>query len=171
MKHPVSERSVVLLDSCVLINLMLAGRTDLLQNLGRFDFRITTEVKEEIRREDQHDELEYLLAHGHLIVEPITDIDVVLDIERLKTRLCSGEASCIALARKTGWHVATDDKRACEITRTALGEGRLMTTPGLVLTAIRAGLLTVEEADSIRTRLMESRFRMSFGSFREVLEG
>jgi predicted nucleic acid-binding protein len=87
----------------------------------------------------------------------------------LKQRLSSGEVSCIAFARKTDWHVATDDKRACEIAETILGDGRLLTTPGLILTAIRTGLLTVEEADSIRTKLMESRFRMSFGSFREVL--
>lgn len=164
-----SERPVVLLDSCVLINLMLACRTDLLHNLGCLDFRITPEVKNEIRQVEQHRELDRLISLGHLTVEPITDIDVVLDIERLKQRLSSGEASCIALARKTGWHVATDDRQACGIAVTVLGEGRLMTTPGLILKAIRTGLITVEEADSIRTRLMEFRFRMSFESFREVL--
>jgi hypothetical protein len=50
-----------------------------------------------------------------------------------------------------------------------LGEQRLLTTPGILLASIRAGQLTVDEADRIKQRLEALRFRMSFDSFGELL--
>jgi hypothetical protein len=50
-----------------------------------------------------------------------------------------------------------------------LGEGRLVTTAGLFVLAIRAGILTVEEADQMKAVLEQRRFRMTFASFRDVL--
>ena len=44
-----------------------------------------------------------------------------------------------------------------------------MTTPGLLVLAIRAGVMSVEEADDAKAILERNRFRMGFRSFREVI--
>jgi hypothetical protein len=50
-----------------------------------------------------------------------------------------------------------------------LGKGNTLTTPGLLLVAIRDGLLTVEEADAMKAKLETRRFTMPFQSFREFV--
>ena len=51
----------------------------------------------------------------------------------------------------------------------SLGPGRLVTTPGLFVLAIRAGVISVEQADHAKAVLEGNRFRMGFKSFREVI--
>ncbi len=46
---------------------------------------------------------------------------------------------------------------------------RLVLTPGLIVLAIRRKILTLEEADSIKRFLEQRRFKMTFGSFAEVI--
>jgi hypothetical protein len=53
---------------------------------------------------------------------------------------------------------------------TRLWEGRLVTRAGLFVIAIRAGVISVEEADEIKEILQQYRFRMAFRSFRELLD-
>ena len=53
--------------------------------------------------------------------------------------------------------------------RERIGEGRILNTPGILLLAIRAGLLSVDEADVLKARLETHRYRMKFDSFRDVL--
>jgi hypothetical protein len=52
-----------------------------------------------------------------------------------------------------------------------LGTGRIINTPGLFLMAIRAGILSVEQADEAKEILERHRFRMRFRSFRELTGG
>jgi len=74
------------------------------------------------------------------------------------------------LAETHSWYVASDEKKAFRREALArLGQGRILTTPGLIVLAIRAGLLTVERADVIKTILETNRFRMAFGSFSEIV--
>jgi hypothetical protein len=77
----------------------------------------------------------------------------------------------LALAQQRGWRVASDEggafRREAE---QRLGPGRLVNTPGLLLSAIRAGVLTVEEADQAKAVLEQHRFRVRFKSFRSLLE-
>lgn len=163
-----NSRAVVLLDACVLINLFHTGRTDLLEGLAEYDFHITTQVQSEITEPDQIEELELLIEQGILHIEPVTDVAIVLDTERLMKRIQAGEASCIALAKHTGWIVGTDDKKA----RSMAAEDkslRILTTPELLVVAIQRGLLSIEEADRIKVQLEEHRFTMAFGSFRDVV--
>jgi hypothetical protein len=68
------------------------------------------------------------------------------------------------------WYLACDEKRvfrrkAIEI----LGEDRLLTTPGIIVLCIRQGLITIDEADRLKAILETKRFKMAFGSFREVV--
>jgi len=74
------------------------------------------------------------------------------------------------MAESRGWMVASDERRAFR--RTAidgLGEQRLLTTPELIVRAIRAGLATVAEADQWKHVLEQKRFKLRFGSFGELL--
>jgi hypothetical protein len=45
----------------------------------------------------------------------------------------------------------------------------LVTTAGLFVIAIRAGAISVEEADQVKELLQRHRFRMIFSSFRDLL--
>lgn len=83
----------------------------------------------------------------------------------------AGEAACLALAELNGWHVASDERRRFRREVFArLGEGRLLTTPSIYVLAIRAGLLSVAEADADKDLLASRRFVMKFGSFSELLD-
>jgi hypothetical protein len=67
--------------------------------------------------------------------------------------------------------MASDEKR--RLRREAigrLGEGRLLTTVGIFLLAIRAGVLTIEEADEAKVLLEQHRFRMAFRSFCDLID-
>jgi hypothetical protein len=81
------------------------------------------------------------------------------------------EAACLAMAEARGWLVASDEKRRFRREVIArLGEGRLVTTAGIFVMAIRAGTLSVEEADQAKEVLQRYRFRMTFRSFRDLLD-
>ncbi|MGH9342361.1 MAG: hypothetical protein ACRD19_01145 [Terriglobia bacterium] len=45
----------------------------------------------------------------------------------------------------------------------------MLTTPGIIVLCIRQGLLTIDEADQLKAILETKRFKMTFGSFREVV--
>lgn len=160
---------VVLVDACVLINLIHAERTDLLESLSEYDFRITVHVMDEITREDQAAKMEELLERGILRLEPITDLEVILDMENLMKRLDEGEASCVALAGKTGWLVATDERKADQIIKSCRGAAGVITTPGLLLQSISQGVISIEEADRIREVMEKHRFTMAFRSFKDLI--
>jgi hypothetical protein len=53
--------------------------------------------------------------------------------------------------------------------RARIGEHRLLNTPGLYVHWIRSGLLTVAEADEAKLKLESQRFKMTFGSFGELV--
>ena len=76
----------------------------------------------------------------------------------------------MSLAQTRGWLIASDEKRVFRREAlSGLGPGRIINTPGILLVAIRAGVLSIDEADRMKTDLEQHRFRMPFGSFREML--
>ncbi len=87
----------------------------------------------------------------------------------LGARLGAGESACLAIAKVRGYSIATDDTQAMRIATELLGPGRVLTTPGLLLVAIRADVITVEDADSYKAILERRRFNMGFHSFREFV--
>lgn len=66
--------------------------------------------------------------------------------------------------------LATDDGRMQREIRDRLGSNHLVSTPGILLAAIRTGRITVHDADRCKALLAENRFRMSFTSFRDRLD-
>jgi predicted nucleic acid-binding protein len=115
--------------------------------------------------------LEIGLTRGVLRKQSITDPGELAAYAELRRMMGSGEAACLAMAEARGWLVASDERRRFRREVIArLGEGRLVTTAGLFVIAIRAGVTSVEEADQIKEILQRHRFRMAFRSFRELLD-
>lgn len=120
----------------------------------------------EIRDATQARTLEAAVSGGQVRVERITDPEDLFCYVGLRTVLGSGEAACLTLAERHGWFVASDEKRRFRREATErLGADRVISTPGLLVLAIRAGLLSVDEADAAKVVLEQHRFKMRFASF------
>lgn len=160
----------VVVDANILINLGLAGRLDLLGRLPDLDFVSPPEVLAEILRPAQRAAVREALRSGELREKALDDLQGLTLFADLRVFLGAGESACLALAAGQGWMIASDEKRAFlrEATR-RLGGQRILNTPGLLLLAIRKGVLTVEEADGIKQLLERHRFRMAFSSFLDLL--
>ena len=69
------------------------------------------------------------------------------------------------------WLLASDDRRVFRrIAIARNGVERILTTPGIILHLIKGGVLCVEEADRAKAKLEAHRFKMSFESFRALIE-
>ena len=83
--------------------------------------------------------------------------------------LGKGEAACLAMAEVHGWSIASDERgKFPNLASLRLGEARILNTPGVFVLAIRANLITIDEADHDKRLLARHRFKMRFSSFREI---
>jgi predicted nucleic acid-binding protein len=160
---------VVVMDTNILINLCHVERLDLLGALPEYAFVVPPEVVSEVSDLQQRQRLQDALKRDDLREEVLTDPTELAVYAELRRIMGTGEAACLALAEHRGWLLASDEKRRFRREAlTRLGEGRLVTTAGLLVLGIRAGLLSVEAADAVKAALEQHRFRMTFGSFREM---
>ena len=157
-------------DANVLINLIHVQRLGMLASLPGYELVVPDNVISEITDSAQRSALEAALSAGHLRRDTVTNPEELARYVELRQVMGAGEAACVTLAEARGWLIASDEKRRLrrEVTE-RLGPGRLVTTPGLFVLAIRAGVMTVEEADRAKGILEGHRFRMSFPSFRDVV--
>ncbi len=171
MTAPAAPARVVVTDANVLINLLHAGMVDLLGRLPGYEFVAPDHVIEEVTDPAQRPMLDDAIVRDIIKRESITDITGIELYAELRSRMGSGEAACIALASTKRWIVASDEKGAFrrEAVR-LLGPGSVITTAGLFVLAIRAGLLNVAQADEAKSLLEQHRFRMTFRSFRELAD-
>lgn len=117
---------------------------DLLSTLTAFEFVVPDHVMAEITVPAQRQALEIALTRGVLRQESITDPRELATYAGLRRIMGSREAACRAMAETWGWPIASDEKRRFRhevITR--LGEGQLVTTAGLFVIAMRAGVISV----------------------------
>lgn len=180
MKPAVADRRIagmgqrsqsVAIDTNVLINLIHVERLDLLGKVPGFEFVAPEEVVEEVARPEQAQLPEEAIRRGDLRREAITDGERILYADLLDV-IDDGEAACMAMAQARGWLIATDERRRIlRLAHERLGPRSVLNTAGLLVLAIRGGILSIEEADRIKGRLENRRFRMKFGSFREVSPG
>jgi len=164
-----SRRRVVVADAGVLINLIHVNALHLLERLARFEFVVVEHVVQEIIRPDQAAALAHAMQQGWIRRESLDrpdGLEAFADLLRVVDR---GEAASLAWAASENAAIACDDRRACREATARLGAGNILTTPGLLLVAIREDLLTVDEADAMKTTLETRRFTMPFRSFRELL--
>lgn len=161
---------VVITDASVLINLTHTGHLSMLGCTPGYRFLVSEEVVEEITDPWQRDLVERAISDGTIDrtkVEAPAELAVYAELTLI---LGSGESACLALASSRGWYLACDERRVfLREVRARIGEQRLLNTPGLYVHWIRSGLLTVAEADEAKLKLENQRFKMTFGSFEELV--
>ena len=161
---------VVVTDANVIINFIHIERLDLLSTLPGMRFVVPEHVVAEITDPVQKKALETALDNGHLEQVAITEIEEMENYTELHQMLGQGEAACLAIAKHRGYLVSSDEKRAFRrLALERIGRNQLLTTPDLIVHAIRAELTTVIEADQWKEKLQNNRFAMKFRSFSDLL--
>jgi predicted nucleic acid-binding protein len=167
--HP-NTTSVVITDASVIINLCHTGHILLLGRTTMFEFIVTDEVIAEVTEPDQQRTLAEALTAGALRRDSISSPEELTTFAELTQILGTGEAACLAVAEHRKWFVACDERRVfLREARKRLGADRILNTAGLYVHWIRAGLLSVAEADAAKAILESHRFKLAFGSFRDVI--
>jgi predicted nucleic acid-binding protein len=166
-----SPRRTVVLDASVVINLIHAGRLDLLAKIEGYEFVVPEQViVREVTYPAQAEALAEGLEQGWLRREESTGMAEIALYAELAGLMGKGEAACLAIAATRGWIVGCDEGgRFRREAMARVGRERLVNTPGIMVLAIRRGLLSVEEADSIKDVLARHRYMMPFASFRDVM--
>ena len=142
----------------------------MLGNLPGFGFVVTPDVLSEITQPEQKQQIEGAVAGDALRIEELTGSEVLALFAELRHLMGTGEAASLALAVHRGWSVASDEKRSFRREALArLGPGRILTTPGLYVVAIRSGLVSVKEADADKATLEACKFKMDFSSFQDLV--
>jgi predicted nucleic acid-binding protein len=161
---------VVVTDANILINLMHIDRVDLLGKLPPYSFVVPEQVIKEVTDLAQTAAIQTAIASGVLQEVKLTDLSELAIYAELVQTLGTGEAACLALAQCRSWFIASDEKRKFyRETVARLGTGRLLNTSGILIHAIKLGVITVEDADHAKAVLEQRRFVMKFSSFRDVL--
>ena len=134
-------------------------------------FIITEYGKTEITKEDQLKQVEEAIKYGCISVEVITDPEEIQKYAELNKVLGKGEAACLAMAKHRNWLVSCDKKNRVFIREAAsrLGRDRIITTSDLVVRAIEASVISVNETDRWISVWARNRFVVKINSFRELL--
>jgi predicted nucleic acid-binding protein len=167
---PQNPTSVVIADTSVIINLCHTGHLLLLGRTATFEFVVPDEVVAEVTDPDQRRALGEGLAAGALRTHSISSPEELTTFAELTQILGAGEAACLAVAENHDWLVACDERRLfLREARRRLGDDRILNTAGLYVLWIRAGIVSVAEADLAKGILESHRFRLAFNSFRDVI--
>lgn len=159
----------VITDTNILINLVLTSRLGLCGGLPGVTFVLPEMVLGEVIKPDQRSAVEAAIHRGGLLLDLMTDLLELVIFAELTDRMGRGEAACLAVASNRGWSLASDEKGRFRKEAVArLGEERLLGTADILFLGIRAGLLTVEQADEDKALLEKCRFKMPFTSFRDL---
>jgi predicted nucleic acid-binding protein len=164
-------RLLVVADSSFLINFLVLDRMDLLGGLPQFRFHVVNHVTAEIRYENQRVRLQAAVGLGIVTEIEVTDPDEVLLYDELRRFLGDGESASLAVAVGRGWAIAADEKgRFRRELFARLGEDHLLNTLGVLVTAVKAGVIAVEEAEALRVQLRANRFEMDSTPFADLLK-
>lgn len=158
----------IVLDTSILLNFVKIGRTELLGQLGT-SVVLLDQVFEEVRRLEQRAVVEGAVASGTLELQSVRDpAEVVLFTElRAGGRLGAGECAVLAVALTRNWIAGLQDRKASAEGQRRREDLVLCKTEDLVLTLIKTGYLTIEEADEFLVEwAAKHRFRSRIASFR-----
>lgn len=164
----VSGRGVatVALDASVLINFLILNRVQVLADLPGFRFVVLDAVEHEVRRPQQQITLEAAFEQG-LVDRAGTANPQELAIFAEHRRVMGlGEAACLAAAEVRGWMLASDERRLFRgLARERIGDHRILTTPAILVLAVKTGVISVEELRGAKEELERNRFRVPPGAF------
>ncbi len=164
---------VVVTDTSVLVNFLRIDRMDLIARHSH-QFVITDHVVEEITDHypEQQARLDVALAEGTLEMVTVSG-DAALDLFKVLSetrRLGAGECAAIAYAIANGHAIAIDDRIAAHEARQRKPEVVILGSQDIMIALIRSGEIELGEADAIKdTWAIQHRFRLSIGTFRDVL--
>jgi predicted nucleic acid-binding protein len=170
VERDVDGRLLVVADSSFLINFLALDRLDILAALQQFRFHLLDHVVAEIRHDDQRSRLEVGIQGRVLEPLEIEDLDEVRLYDEFRQILGDGEAACLAVAVRRRWLLAGDEKgRFQRELFSRLGAKYLLNTLGALVMAVRAGVLTIEQAERLREELRKRRFETGLRPLRELL--
>ena len=168
--HTSADIRVVLTDANIVINFIHIHCLAILGKLPGYEFVVPDEVVREVTDHEQRQLLQAAIDSGALRAITIDDLATLKLFAELLAIMGSGEAACLSLAQSHRWLIASDEKRVFRREVLArLGPNRIINTAGILLLAIRAGALMVDDADRMKAELERHRFRMPFASFRDLL--
>lgn len=138
----------VVLDATVLINF---GGVRRMAWLGLFEGTQIIAVREavdEVRRLPERDEVEHAIESGLIHLHTLRSVpELTLFGAFVGQGLGRGEAATLAAAEAHGWQVGTDDRHARSLVLARRGRECLTGTLGLLITLVRAGAVSLDEAD------------------------
>lgn len=165
----------VITDTSTLVNFLRIDRVDLLAGLSSYRFVVTDHVRSEVTSiyQDQLTNFEFAIFSGHIVaitVDDSTTLELFRDLKK-EFDLGAGETASIAVALLRGVPLAIDDRLARKKVAARYPQIQLIDTVGLVVEAIKSQLLTVTEADAIKSEWEQNhRFaKKYFSSFAELL--
>lgn len=151
-----SESGPLILDACVLINLLATGMADEIIDVQEHSSVICRQVAAEALVLDQPDGPRIRVHPENLPVVDLRSDDEYDHFVRLAMELGDGEAATIALARSRGYVVLTDDRKATRIA----GEQGVATFDTVDLLRTWAGLKDDDAVvDAIARIEQRARFR------------
>jgi len=165
-----------LTDTTVLSNSAAVGRLDLLQQLFGRIF-ISNEVFEEVAdgRDEGYDfyaavdeQIYPFNRQGWIELVSMAGDEELRYYHSLPRRLGKGEASCLAIARHRGWIFLSDDRLARETART--WQIALSGTLGVLVQAVKRGLLAAEAGDQLLQEMIERGYRSPYSTLRLLLD-
>ena len=167
--------AIVVADTSVLLNFLKIRRMDLIAKHPR-RFLATDHVEAEISNEEQRAAFVAAVAAGQLDTCTVNDPREVELFLRLRpgVRLGAGECSALAVAINRRHPIAIDDNRA--VSRAFRDAGlettkiEIVRTPDIIVSLIRAGQLTIAEADRIKEEWAgKHRYRIEADSFGDLM--
>jgi predicted nucleic acid-binding protein len=141
----------------------------LLGQIPNMVFHVPQEVLNEITLDEQQRQVEAVVANGGLTITKIQAVNELQALAEYAGQFGKSESACLAIATCRKWVIATDETKDKRLSREiAVQKIQVINTPGILLNAIRRGVLTVEAADALKVELEKNRFRMDFDSFRDL---
>lgn len=149
MEEVADRRTRAVCDTCILVNFARIVRLDLLVEHPDYRFVVPEQVRDELTEPGQRVYVDEVIAVGGLEITVSSDLAEIAKAVDLRRHMDRGEAVAFAVATHRGWHVATDEgRRTRRMIVEQLGAKRLLTTPAILVSCIRAGMLTVADADA-----------------------
>jgi predicted nucleic acid-binding protein len=139
-------KNVIISDTTVLINFINSGHFDLLLKVFNANLHITDIVREEVIT--GRIVLEEAIKKKEIFVHP-TDLTTLAKVVNNFSSFDPGEASCLILAEKESWRVATDDGAAKSYISKTLGHFYIITTFDILTDAVNFGYISKANAFSI----------------------
>jgi predicted nucleic acid-binding protein len=161
-----------LIDANVLSNLASVDRLDLL-DLLQDSVYLSSAAYDETQRGIEEGyaflgRVDQALADARFSVTTLDGEQEWRLYQTIPTKLHRGEAMSLAIARRRGWHLLTDD-RAARVYARFLGVG-CSGTLGLLVRAIRVGRLTMDEGNRLLAEMIaRARYRSPVRDLRDLL--